>query len=80
MGWLSMTHCCIKSATLFNQCSITSTATLLGRETRPIDAVFFITDGIVRTYTSNNGEGSDSQHAEDLEKISALEENFLNWF
>ena len=27
------------------------------REGDPIDAVFFITDGIVRTYTSNNGEG-----------------------
>ena len=38
------------------------------RKGDPIDAVFFITDGIVRTYTSNNGEGSDSQHATDLEK------------
>ena len=27
------------------------------REGDPIDAVFFITDGTVRTYTSNNGEG-----------------------
>ena len=27
------------------------------REGDPIDAVFFITNGIVRTYTSNNGEG-----------------------
>ena len=38
------------------------------REGDPIDAVFFITYGTVGTYTSNNVEGSDSQHAEDLEK------------
>ena len=36
------------------------------REGDPIDAVFFITAGTVWTYTSNNGEGSDSQHAEHL--------------
>ena len=38
------------------------------REGDPIDAVFFITYGTVGTYTRNNVEGSDSQHAEDLEK------------
>ncbi|KAK7835767.1 cyclic nucleotide-gated ion channel 1 [Quercus suber] len=38
------------------------------REGDPIDAVFFITEGTVWTYTSNNGEGSDSRHAERLEK------------
>ena len=38
------------------------------REGDPIDAGFFIIDGIVRTNTSNNGEGSDSQHAKDLGK------------
>ena len=51
------------------------------REGDPIDAVFFITYGTVGTYTSNNVEGSDSQHAKDLEKDKcALEENLLNWF
>nr|XP_023917072.1 probable cyclic nucleotide-gated ion channel 10 [Quercus suber]POF04835.1 cyclic nucleotide-gated ion channel 1 [Quercus suber] len=38
------------------------------REGDPIDAVFFITEGTVWTYTSNNGERSDSRHAERLEK------------
>ena len=38
------------------------------RKGDPIDAVFFITAGTVWTYTSNNGEGSDSQHAKDLEE------------
>ncbi|XP_050260443.1 cyclic nucleotide-gated ion channel 1-like isoform X2 [Quercus robur] len=38
------------------------------REGDPIDAVFFITAGTVWTYTSNNGEGSDTQHAEHLKK------------
>ncbi|XP_050260530.1 cyclic nucleotide-gated ion channel 1-like [Quercus robur] len=38
------------------------------REGDPIDAVFFITDGTVGTYTSNNGEGSDSRHIECLAK------------
>ncbi|XP_030942479.1 cyclic nucleotide-gated ion channel 1-like isoform X2 [Quercus lobata] len=36
------------------------------REGDPIDAVFFITAGTVWTYTSNNGEGSESQHTEHL--------------
>ena len=47
------------------------------REGDPIDAVFFITDGTVLTYTSNNGEGSDSQHAEHLEKDQYFGEELL---
>ncbi|KAK9989667.1 hypothetical protein SO802_029906 [Lithocarpus litseifolius] len=49
------------------------------REGDPIDAVFFITDGIAWTYTSNNGEGSDSRHAERLEKGQYFGEKLLEW-
>ena len=49
------------------------------REGDPIDAVFFITDGIVWTYTSNNGEGSDSRHAERLGKGQYFGGELLEW-
>ncbi|KAM3741816.1 hypothetical protein ACB098_07G025700 [Castanea mollissima] len=38
------------------------------KEGDPIDAVFLITEGIVWTCTSNNSEGTNSQHAECLAK------------
>ena len=49
------------------------------REGDPIDAVFFITDGIAWTYTSNNGEGSDSRHAERLGKGQYFGGELLEW-
>uniref|UniRef100_A0A7N2MV96 Cyclic nucleotide-binding domain-containing protein n=2 Tax=Quercus lobata TaxID=97700 RepID=A0A7N2MV96_QUELO len=49
------------------------------REGDPIDAVFFITEGIVWTYKSNNGEGSDSRHAERLEKGQYFGRELLEW-
>ena len=45
-----------------------SATTYIVREGDPIDAVFFITDGIVWICTSNNGAGTDSRHAARLEK------------
>ncbi|KAL4614123.1 hypothetical protein ACB092_07G031900 [Castanea dentata] len=49
------------------------------REGDPIDAVFFITDGIVWTSTSNNGEGSNSRRAERLERGQYFGEELLEW-
>ncbi|KAL4614115.1 hypothetical protein ACB092_07G031700 [Castanea dentata] len=49
------------------------------REGDPIDAVFFITDGIVWTSTSNNGEGSSSQRVERLERGQYFGEELLEW-
>ena len=49
------------------------------REGDPIDAVFFITDVIVWTYTSNNGEGSDSRHAERLGEGQYFGGELLEW-
>ncbi|XP_075673488.1 cyclic nucleotide-gated ion channel 1-like isoform X3 [Castanea sativa] len=49
------------------------------REGDPIDAVFFITDGIVWTSTSNNGEGSNSRRAERLERGQHFGEELLEW-
>uniref|UniRef100_A0A7N2MUQ2 Cyclic nucleotide-binding domain-containing protein n=2 Tax=Quercus lobata TaxID=97700 RepID=A0A7N2MUQ2_QUELO len=45
----------------------------------PIDALFLITNGIVWTYTSNNGEGSDSRHAKRLEKGQHFGGKLLEW-
>ncbi|KAM3694006.1 hypothetical protein ACJW31_07G028000 [Castanea mollissima] len=49
------------------------------REGDLIDAVFFITDGIVWTSTSNNGEGSSSRRAERLERGQYFGEELLEW-
>ena len=49
------------------------------REGDPLDAVFFITDGIVWTYTSNNGEGSDSRRAARLGKGQHFGGELLEW-
>ena len=49
------------------------------KEGDPIDAVFLITNGIVWTYSSNNGEGSDSRHAERLEKGQYFGGKLLEW-
>ncbi|KAM3694010.1 hypothetical protein ACJW31_07G028200 [Castanea mollissima] len=49
------------------------------REGDPIDAVFFIADGIVWTSTSNNGEGSSSRRAERLESGQYFGEELLEW-
>ncbi|XP_050259652.1 probable cyclic nucleotide-gated ion channel 10 [Quercus robur] len=49
------------------------------REGDPIDAVFLITEGIVWTCTSNNGEGSGPQHAERLEKGQYFGGKLLEW-
>uniref|UniRef100_A0A7N2MVS7 Cyclic nucleotide-binding domain-containing protein n=1 Tax=Quercus lobata TaxID=97700 RepID=A0A7N2MVS7_QUELO len=49
------------------------------REGDPIDAVFYITEGIVWTNTSNNGEGSDSRHAKRLEKGQYFGGELLEW-
>ncbi|KAM3694007.1 hypothetical protein ACJW31_07G028100 [Castanea mollissima] len=49
------------------------------REGDPIDAVFFITDGIVWTSTSNNGEGSNSRRAERLGRGQYFGEELLEW-
>ncbi|KAK4548412.1 hypothetical protein RGQ29_032793 [Quercus rubra] len=49
------------------------------REGDPIDAVFLITEGIVWTCTSNNGEGSGPRHAERLEKGQYFGGKLLEW-
>ncbi|XP_030943850.1 cyclic nucleotide-gated ion channel 1-like isoform X2 [Quercus lobata] len=49
------------------------------KEGDPIDALFLITNGIVWTYTSNNGEGSDSRRAERLEKGQHFGGKLLEW-
>ncbi|KAF3945878.1 hypothetical protein CMV_027794 [Castanea mollissima] len=49
------------------------------REGDPIDAVFLITEGIVWTCTSNNGEGSDPRHAERLGKGQYLGRKLFEW-
>ncbi|XP_030944422.1 cyclic nucleotide-gated ion channel 1-like isoform X2 [Quercus lobata] len=49
------------------------------KEGDPNDAVFLITKGIVWTYTSNNGEGSDSRHVERLEKGQYFGGKLLEW-
>ncbi|XP_023889695.2 probable cyclic nucleotide-gated ion channel 10 [Quercus suber] len=49
------------------------------KEGDPIDAVFLITEGIVWTCTSNNGEGSGPRHAERLEKGQYFGGKLLEW-
>ncbi|KAF3945544.1 hypothetical protein CMV_028092 [Castanea mollissima] len=49
------------------------------KEGDPIDAVFLITEGIVWTCTSNNSEGTNSQHAERLVKGQYFGGKFLEW-
>ena len=49
------------------------------KEGDPIDAVFLITNGIVWTYSSNNGEGSGPRHAERLEKGQYFGGKLLEW-
>ena len=48
------------------------------QEGDPIDAVFFITEGTVWTFTSSSNGGEDSQHAERLEK-NFFGEELLEW-
>ena len=76
MGWLSMKKCCLKSAILLSQCSVTRLQQqyIVG-EGEPTDAVFLITDGIAWSYpSSNNVEG---RQAERLEKNQFFGEEFL---
>ena len=49
------------------------------KEGDPIDAVFLITEGIVCTCTSNNGDGTNSQHAECLVKGQYFGGKLLEW-
>ncbi|XP_075674735.1 cyclic nucleotide-gated ion channel 1-like, partial [Castanea sativa] len=49
------------------------------REGDPIDTVYLITEGIVWTCTSNNGEGSGPPHAERLEKGQYFGGKLLEW-
>nr|XP_023874076.1 cyclic nucleotide-gated ion channel 1-like [Quercus suber] len=49
------------------------------KEGEPIDAVFLITEGIVLTCTSNNSEGTNSQHAKRLENGQYFGGKLLEW-
>ena len=49
------------------------------KEGDPIDAVFLITEGIVWTCTSNNSEGTNSQHAERLINGQYFGGELLEW-
>ena len=75
-----MNHCCLKSATLSNQCSTTSTATYIVREGDPIDAVFLITKALYGLVQAIMGQELTLDMLRSLKNFSTLEENFLNGF
>ena len=81
MGWLGMNiyRCLKKSATLLNRSSTTSTATLLGRETQLMRYSLLQMSLYGLIYTSNNGEGSDSRHAERLGEGQYFGGELLEW-
>ncbi|XP_050261815.1 cyclic nucleotide-gated ion channel 1-like isoform X2 [Quercus robur] len=78
-GFAKKNHYCLKSATLSNQCSSTSTSTLLGRETQLMQ-YSCLQKALYGLIQATMVKDLTLDMLSVLKKVSTLEENFLNGF